>query len=85
MSEALRAFHRQQYINLETLKQSGDCIKTPVWFVEDQGILYVRTGKNSHKVKRIRNFPQIRVAPCSMSGDVKGEWLEATAEVLPAS
>jgi uncharacterized protein len=85
MSEGLKAFHKQQYINLETFKRSGDCVKTPVWFVEDGGILYVRTGKNSPKVKRMRNFPHIRVAACSMSGAVKGEWLEATAEVLPAS
>jgi PPOX class probable F420-dependent enzyme len=85
MNSTLGAFQRQQYLNLETFKRSGESMKTPVWFVEDHGVLYVRTVKNSGKVKRVRNNPQVRVAPCSVNGELKGEWLDATAELLPAT
>ncbi len=36
----------------------------------------------SGKLKRIRNNPRVKVAPCNMRGDVRGEWVEARAEIL---
>jgi len=71
--------HRQQYLNLETFRRSGESMKTPVWFVEDGGILYVRTIANSGKVKRIRNNGQVNIAPCKVDGALLGEWIPAQA------
>jgi len=71
--------HRQQYLNLETFRRSGESMKTPVWFVEDGDILYVRTIANSGKVKRIRNNGQINIAPCKVDGALLGEWIPAHA------
>ena len=40
---------------------------------------YVYTLPDSGKVMRIRNNPRVRIAPCNMKGDVKGNWVEAHA------
>jgi PPOX class probable F420-dependent enzyme len=83
------AFARHKYLNLETFKKSGDGVKTPVWFAEDpatklesiEAKLYVYTIGNSGKVKRIRNNPRVRIAPCNARGGVLGDWVEAHAEI----
>jgi uncharacterized protein len=72
-------FKNQKYVCLDTVRKNGQSMKTPVWFVLDNDILYVRTEANSGKVKRIRNNGQIMIAPCTGSGTPTGEWLPATA------
>lgn len=76
------AFDRQQYLNLETFRKSGAGVKTPVWFVQDAGSLFVRTDATSAKVKRIRNNPQVSIAPCKVDGAVLGDWIKATARIV---
>ncbi len=78
----LAAFEKQSYINVETKKRDGSTVKTPVWFVQDGDSLYVRTVANSGKMKRIRNFKTIRVAPCDMRGNVLGEWVDAEGLII---
>ena len=73
---------QQQYINLETFRKSGAGVKTPVWFVQDGDILYVRTVANSGKVKRIRNNTHVNIAPCKADGALLGEWVPALAREL---
>lgn len=75
-------FKNQSYLNLESVKKSGQTVPTPVWFVEQDGALFVRTEVQSGKVKRIRNNAQVRIAPCDMRGGVKGEWVSATAQLV---
>ena len=75
----LKQFENQSYLNLETFRKSGLGVKTPVWFVEDGGILYVRTMSSSGKVKRIRNNSLVRVVPAGGRGDPRGEWVDARA------
>ena len=41
---------------------------TPVWFGEEDGKLYVMTRSDMGKAKRIRNNPQIKLAPCTVRG-----------------
>jgi uncharacterized protein len=72
-----------KYISLETFRKTGAGVKTPVWFaIAEDGTFYVYTEDNSGKVKRIRNNPRVRVAPCDMRGNVAGEFLEASARLL---
>jgi uncharacterized protein len=78
----LSDFTKQQYLNLETFRKSGVGVKTPVWFVQDGDILFVRTVASSGKVKRIRNNSQVNIAPCKMDGAVTGSWHPATAREL---
>ena len=72
----------QQYINLETFRKSGLGVKTPVWFVQDGAIVYVRTVDNSAKVKRIRNNGQVNIAVCKADGALLGDWVSASAREL---
>jgi hypothetical protein len=57
-------------------------VKTPVWAAPLDGRLVIVTDGTSFKVKRIRNNPKVRAAPCDARGNVRGEWLEGTARVL---
>ena len=82
MPNAISPFAGQTYISLESFKKSGQGVAVPVWFAEDAGTLYAYSEAASGKVKRIRNNPRVRVAPCDMRGRVKGEWVEATARIL---
>ena len=78
----LAQYEGQKYLNLETFRKSGEGIKTPVWFVEQDGVLYVRTIADSGKVKRIRNNSRVRIVPCKSRGESLGEWGEARAELV---
>src|SRR5215475_4565208 len=73
----LTPFVGQRYLNLESVKRDGTPVQTPVWFAEEQGVLYVYTLANAGKVKRIRRNPRIRLAPCTMRGTAIGPWMEA--------
>ncbi len=73
----------QKYISLTTFRKSGAAVATPVWFGEDGDRLYVMTRSDMGKTKRIRNNPQVRVAPCSIRGRVTGPDFAATARILP--
>jgi len=77
----LSQFKNQQFLSLETFRKNGQGVPTPVWFAEDQGVLYVRTMDNSGKVKRIRNNSRVRVAPCDARGGLLGDWLEGQASL----
>ncbi len=80
MKNNLLQFANQQYLNLETFRQNGQGVKTPVWFVQEGEILYTRTGSTSGKVKRIRRQPRVNVMPCGQMGEPLGEWIPAQAQ-----
>jgi uncharacterized protein len=75
--------HGQKYISLATFRKSGVPVATPVWFGEDADRLYVMTRSDMGKVKRIRNDPQVRVAPSTIRGKVTGPEFAATVRLLP--
>src|SRR5256885_12618879 len=83
--QSLAPFVGQKYLNLESFKQDGTPVQSPVWFAEDQGVLYVYTLANAGKVKRIRRNPHIRLAPCTMRGTVTGPWVDAEATIVDAT
>ena len=73
----------QKYISLTTFRKTGTPVRTPLWFAESNGKLYVMTRNDSGKYRRIRNNPRVLVAPCTMRGSLTGPDFEATARVLP--
>ena len=81
---------KQNYLNLETFKKSGEGVKTPVWFASEpaddlssaSARLYIYTVDNTGKVKRMRNNAKVRVAPCDARGKVLGGWVDAQAEAI---
>ena len=80
MGNKLDQFLDQKYINLETYKKDGTPIRTPVWFVIDNDLIYVITRNSTGKVKRLRNNHDVRITPCSFKGKPKDEWIKAKAE-----
>jgi len=77
------AIHGQRYISLATFRKSGAAVYTPIWFAEDDNKLYFMTSSKTGKYKRIRNNPQVRLAPCTMRGKIIGPEFAATARILP--
>lgn len=77
---SLEQFQKQNYINIETFRKSGQGVKTPVWFAEDGGAFHVWTQADSGKAKRIRNNGTVNIAPCTASGELLGEWIPARAQ-----
>jgi hypothetical protein len=73
----------QKYISLATFRKNGEKVATPVWFGEEGDKLYVMTRAKFGKTKRIRNNPQVTVAPCSIRGKVTGPESAAAARILP--
>jgi uncharacterized protein len=78
-----REIQRQKYISLSTFRKSGAAVPTPVWFGEQDDKLYVMTRSDSGKYKRIRNNPQVRIAPCTIRGKITGPDFAAKARILP--
>jgi len=73
----------QKYTALATFRKNGTPVRTPVWFGEKDDKLYVMTRSDSGKYKRIKNNPQVRIAPCTMRGKIIGPECGATARILP--
>lgn len=81
-ADVLKAFAWRKYLNLETRRKSGVAVATPVWFALQGGRLYVYSLADAGKVKRIRNNPRVRVAPCDIRGGLEGDWIEARAAIV---
>ena len=72
-------FEDEKVISLETYRRNRQPVRTPVWFLKENGILYVHTDDSTGKVKRIRRNPKVRVAPSHFRGKPKAEYIEAQA------
>jgi len=72
----------QRYISLATFRKNGTPVYKPVWFGEENGHLYVMTNSKTGKVKRLRNNPEVRIAPATMRGKVIGPEFSARARFL---
>jgi PPOX class probable F420-dependent enzyme len=74
-----------KYCLLVTYKRSGEAVPTPVWFGLGDGKLYLRSEADVAKVRRVRNDPRVRVAPCTVRGKPLGPPADGHARVLEAS
>jgi hypothetical protein len=54
-TKRLTPFAHQKYFNLETYRNTGRPVATPVWFAEDHGTFYIYSLAHAGKVKRIRH------------------------------
>jgi uncharacterized protein len=79
---SLEQFSGRRYINLESYKKNGEPKQTPVQSLERDGLIYVRTGPRTWKVRRIRRNPHVRIVPSDRSGKPIGTWVEGEARVL---
>ena len=77
----LSRFQGEKVMSLETFRRNGEPARTPVWFLEEDGVIYVHTDDSTGKVKRIRRNPRVRVAPSHFRGKPKADYIEARAEL----
>jgi PPOX class probable F420-dependent enzyme len=75
----LAEFLKEKYLNLETYRIDGQAVKTPVWFVVYNDIIYVTTPSTTGKVKRLNHSKNVRIVPSDLKGKPKGNWIAATA------
>lgn len=70
------------YLSLATRKRDGSWVYTPVWFAALDGSFYIFSEGKAGKIKRIRNFQDVRVAPCTVSGKITGAEQTGIAQIL---
>lgn len=76
--------HDHRFIRLTTFRTTGAAVPTTVTFAEDNGKLYVVTGGNTGKLKRLQHNPAVEVVPCDRRGTVVGPALQGHARILSA-
>jgi PPOX class probable F420-dependent enzyme len=81
-SEEVDFLEGGNYLSLATRKRSGEFVNTPVWFAPEGDSYYLFSAGDAGKVKRLRNFSEARVAACTVTGALTGEWLDAEAVLL---
>ena len=72
----------ERYVSLATYRKNGTLVPTPVWAAPDNGRLYVVTGREMAKVKRLRSNDRARIAVCDVRGNVRGEWTDVRARTV---
>jgi PPOX class probable F420-dependent enzyme len=81
-TSALEPFVDQKTVLLTTYKRDGTGVPTPVHIAVDGDRAFVRTWDTTWKLKRIRNNPEVQVAPCTAGGRPTGPAIRARARVL---
>ncbi len=93
MPDAIGQFEKAKYLSLETFRKTGAGVRTPVWFAlelraeagnegnEFSAVFYIYSAPDAGKVKRIRNNPKARIAPCTLRGEIRGAWIEGRARL----
>lgn len=76
--------NRESYINLATRKRDGSFVNTAVRFAQngETNSYYVFSLKAVGKVRRIRNFPEVKVGICTFNGKPKGGWVDGIADLV---
>jgi PPOX class probable F420-dependent enzyme len=73
-------YRGQRTVLLTTRKRDGTTVSTPVHIaLGPDGGAYFRTWSSAGKAKRMRNFPQVWIAPCTVRGKATGGQRQATA------
>jgi len=75
-------FANLKYISLVTFRKTGVAVPTPVWLMEEAGLIYIRTDPKSGKAKRIRNSQKVRIAPSDMRGKTLGPYVDGEASFV---
>ncbi len=78
----LEEIESEKCVSLETYRKNNEPVRTPVWFVIKDDLIYVVTRDQTGKVKRLRNNQQVKIATCNFKGKIKGQWILGTAKIL---
>jgi len=80
---ALNELESKKYISLETYRENKEPVRTPIWFVIKEDLIQVVTREKTGKVKRIRNNKQVKIATCTIRGNITGQWMSGIVTILP--
>jgi uncharacterized protein len=67
---------------LRTRKRNGEWVGTPVNVAVEGDRAYFGTPATAAKVKRLRNFEEVEVAPCTIRGRPKGPSIRGRTRLL---
>ena len=79
---AFAPFVRQKTVLLTTYRRDGTPVDTPVNIAADGDRAFVRTWDSAWKLKRIRNNPEVALAPSTARGTPTGPAIRARARIL---
>lgn len=71
-----------EYVSLVTFRRSGAAVATPVWIAGHGGHFFVFSEGRAGKVKRLRNNPAVRLAPCDFRGRLRGGWRAGRGRIV---
>jgi PPOX class probable F420-dependent enzyme len=72
LRSALEELGRERTVLLETRKRDGSWVGTAVNLAVVDGRGFFKSYDASGKAKRLRNFPEVRVTPCTVFGRARG-------------
>jgi len=78
----LERFEKQRTVLLTSYRRDGRPVGTPVNIAVEGDHAFVRTWDTSWKFKRIRNNPEVEIAPSTVRGKLTGPPMKAHARVL---
>ena len=78
----LERFVQQSCILLTTYKRDGTSVGTPVHIAVEGDHAYTRTYAKAGKAKRMRNFPDVEIAPSTFRGRPTGPTCKARVRLL---
>jgi PPOX class probable F420-dependent enzyme len=81
-ADALKPFVRQRAVLLTTYRRDGMPVGTAVNIAVDGDRAFVRTPHRTGKVKRLRNNPNVEIAPSTFLGKPTGPAIRARARLL---
>jgi uncharacterized protein len=85
IEDSFEMLRGHKYALLVTFRRDGTAVPSAVWFgLDDEGRAYVRTLRDTGKVKRIRHDPRALLAPSNARGKPTGPAANGTARIMPA-
>lgn len=82
VEETLKPFIRQWTALLTTNRRDGTPVGTAVNIAVDGDRAFIRTPHRTGKVKRLRNNPNVEIAPSTLRGTPTGPSIRAQAKLL---
>ncbi|HVV14738.1 PPOX class F420-dependent oxidoreductase [Amycolatopsis sp.] len=78
MTTTLAYFAKHPTVLLTTFKRDGTPVGTPVTIAVEGDHAYFHTYDKAWKVKRMRNNPEVEIAPSTLTGRTTGPAMRAT-------
>ena len=82
MNDPFAYLYPYEFVLLTTFRKTGIGVPTAMWFAHEDSKIYMVTGCNMGKIKRIRSNGRVLLAPCNLMGGVLGPEIEAYAREL---